>query len=297
MPRFGDGVYTVVPTPFDDEGSLDLTSLGRLTEFLVGLGVDGLLILGVMGEAPKLVGPERNQVIDVVLERAGGAPVIVGTSHPSARGANEFSRVAQDRGAAGVMIAPPRLARDDREETLRYFERAVEGLDVDVVLQDHPTSTGVLIDNEAIVELVRRVPAVRHVKLEDSPTARKVAQLRAMAGKDLKIFGGLGGVFFLEEMRAGANGTMTGFAFPEILRRIYRSFVDGDDAGASEVFYRHLPLIRFEFQDEVGLAVRKRVYKRRGAIAHDTVRAPGVALDDETARGLETLLRWLDLVG
>lgn len=296
MPRFGDGVYTVVPTPFDDDGGLDLKSLERLIEFLVGLEVDGLLILGVMGEAPKLVGPERNQVIETVIARAGGAvPVIVGTSHPSERGAREFSRVAQDLGAAGVMVAPPRLARDDHDETVRYFERAVDGLSVDVVLQDHPASSGVTLSAAAIVDLVTQVPSVRHVKLEDPPTPRKVAELRRLAGEDLGVYGGLGGVFFLEELRAGANGTMTGFAFPEILGEVFRAHREGHAERAAHAFYRALPLIRFEFQDEVGLAVRKRIYRHRGAIEHDGIRSPGTRLDETTERELQQLLGWLGL--
>jgi 4-hydroxy-tetrahydrodipicolinate synthase len=295
MPRFGDGVYTVVPTPFDDGGELDLKSLERLTEFLVGLEVDGLLILGVMGEAPKLVGPERNQVIETVISRAGDAvPVIVGTSHPSERGAREFSKVAQDLGAAGVMIAPPRLPRDNQDETVRYLERTVEGVSVDVVLQDHPASSGVTLSAAAIVDLVTRVPAVRHVKLEDPPTPRKVAELRRLAGKGVGVYGGLGGVFFLEELRAGANGTMTGFAFPEVLGEVFRAYRAGDSERAAVAFYRALPLIRFEFQDEVGLAVRKRIYRLRGAIDHDGIRPPGTELDETSARELQELLGWFD---
>ena len=296
MPRFGDGVFTVVPTPFEEDGGVDLKSLERLTEFLVGHEVDGLLILGVMGEAPKLIGPERNQVIETVVARAGGSiPVIVGTSHPSVRGVGEFSRVAEDFGAAGVMIAPPRLVREDHEETVRYFERVTDGLSVDVVLQDHPGSSGVTLSAEAIADLVVRVPAIRHVKLEDPPTPRKVAELRRLGGEALGVYGGLGGVFFLEELRAGANGTMTGFAFPEVLSEVYRAHRAGQAEQAAHIFYRTLPLIRFEFQEEVGLAVRKRIYRLRGAIEHDGVRPPGVALDDTTAGELDGLLDWLGL--
>jgi 4-hydroxy-tetrahydrodipicolinate synthase len=297
MPRFGDGVYTVLPTPFTEKGSVDLKSLEQLTDFLLGLGIDGLLILGVMGEAPKLAGAERTQVIETVMARVGSAlPVIVGTSHASARGAREFSRAAADLGAAGVMIAPPRLGRPDQDSTVRYFDDAVSGLPVDVVLQDHPVSSGVLLNSGAIADLVRRVPAIQHVKMEDSPSPRKVSELRRLLGDSVKVYGGLGGVFLLEELRAGANGTMTGFAFPEILRDVVRAHQAGEAREAAKVFYRYLPLIRFEFQDEIGLAVRKRVYRLRGVIRHDAIRSPGVELDECSAQQLDDLLTSLSLL-
>lgn len=296
MPRFGDGVYPVLPTPFTRDWSVDLASLDRLTEFLLGLGVDGLLILGVLGEAPKLAGAERARVVKTVMTRVGSAlPVIVGTSHASSRGAREFSRAAADLGAAGVMIAPPRLARPDQDLTARYFDEAAGGLPVDVVLQDHPVSSGVVMSGQQIAGLIRRVPAIAHVKLEDSPSPRKVSELRRILGDQVKIYGGLGGVFLLEELRAGANGTMTGFAFPEILAKVVRAHQAGDSREAAEVFYRYLPLIRFEFQDEIGLAIRKRIYRLRGAIGHDGVRPPGVELDDCSAQRLDELLTWLGL--
>jgi 4-hydroxy-tetrahydrodipicolinate synthase len=295
MPKFGDGVYSVVPTPFEDAGDLDLKSLERLTEFLVARRVDGLLILGVMGEAPKLVGPERGRVIETVIARAVDVPVIVGTSHPSVRGALEFSRVAEDLGASGIMVAPPRLARDDLDDTVRYFEQVAEAVSVDIVLQDHPASSGVLLSAADIVELVSRVPSIRHVKLEDPPTPRKVAELRRLGGPELGVYGGLGGVFFLEELRAGASGTMTGFAFPEVLVEVFDAHRRGETQRAAEAFYRSLPLIRFEFQDEVGLAVRKRILRLRGAIDHERIRSPGVELDETTGRELDALLDWLQL--
>ena len=250
-----------------------------------------------MGEAPKLTGAERSKVIETVMARVSSAlPVIVGTSHASAYGARELSLAATDLGAAGVMIAPPRLAHPDPDLTAAYFDEAARGLSVDVVLQDHPVSSGVVLGSVAIADLVRRVPVIQHVKLEDPPSPRKVCELRRLVGDSVKIYGGLGGVFLLEELRAGANGTMTGFAYPEILRDVIRAHQAGDARGAAEIFYRYLPLIRFEFQDEIGLAVRKRIYRLRGVIGHDAIRPPGIELDDCSAQRLEELLSWLSLL-
>jgi 4-hydroxy-tetrahydrodipicolinate synthase len=125
------------------------------------------------------------------------------------------------------------------------------------------------------------------IKMEEPPVGQKISQIRQMAGERMKIFGGLGGVYFLEELQRGAVGTMTGFAYPEILVRIYDQHAAGDIAGAAATFDRYCPLIRYEFQPKIGLALRKYILMKRGIIASDTIRSPGMRMDDETARELE----------
>jgi len=291
-----DGVYTVVPTPFDARGELDLGSLRRLVRFLVDAGVDGLLVLGVMGEAPKLLPHERRAVVECALEAAGGCPVIVGVTHPSVAGTRALSVAAAASGAAAVLIAPPRLDRVAGDEAIvRYFVEVSELAETEIVLQDHPASSGVHLAPELVARIAREAPHVTAIKLEDPPTPPKVTRVREQATPGFKVFGGLGGVFFLEELARGASGTMTGFAFPEVLLDVHRAHVRGCPAEAADVFFRHLPLIRFEFQEAIGLAIRKRIYRLRGVIDHDHVRMPAALLDDETAVELEELVRRLGL--
>lgn len=291
-----DGVHTVVPTPFDREGGLDLPSFARLIEFLVGLDVQGLLVLGVMGEAPKLLPDERRAVIEASVRVANGrCPVIVGATHPSVMGTRALAAAAASAGAAAVLVAPPRLDRAAGDEAIvEYFAASAEGLDIEVVLQDHPASSGVPLSPSLIGRIAAATPQIRSIKLEDPPTPIKVPQVRA-AAPDLKIFGGLGGVFFLEELERGADGTMTGFAFPERLIDVYRTHAAGDDGRAAELFFHDLPLIRFEFQEAIGLAIRKQTYVRRGVIESDHVRAPAPPVDEATSVELERLFARLAL--
>lgn len=292
-----DGVYTVVPTPFTADGALDTVSLERLIRFLVGTGVEGLLVLGVLGEAPKLVPDERRSVIEVCLESAEDCPVVVGATHASVVGTRALVRAAEAAGAAAVMIAPPRVDRVAGDAAIiRYFAEVTAESDIEVVLQDHPASSGVTLSVPLIGEIAAAAPAVRSVKLEDPPTPTKVSQIRATL-PDLKVYGGLGGVFFLEELRRGAHGTMTGFAFPELLCKIWLAHAAGDAAGATETFYRALPLIRFEFQEGVGLAIRKAAYVLRGVIADAHVRAPAAAPDPAALDELTALIAHLGLDG
>jgi 4-hydroxy-tetrahydrodipicolinate synthase len=296
MSDFLTGVFNITPTPFDSDGGLDVASLRRLTAFTREKGVHGMTILGVLGEADKLTEPERDLVIATTIEAAGpGFPICVGTTHPGTDGCIAFSRRAAELGAQAVMVAPPRLARANDAALEHHYAAVADAIDIPVVVQDFPPSVGgILMSVDVIARIGRSSPQCRFLKLEDEPAPMKVSQVRA-ANPDIVIFGGLGCMMFLEELRHGAHGTMTGFAFPEILVDIYRRFSSGDLDGATETFYRYLPLIRFENQPRINLAIRKHIYHRRGAIASPRARAPFAPVDAETLADLDDILRRLDL--
>lgn len=290
------GVYNITPTPFHPDGSIDESSLRSLTTFTRERGVNGMTILGVLGEADKLTEAERDRVIATTIDAAGdGFPICVGTTHAGTDGCIALSRRAQALGAKAVMVAPPKLARTNDAAIARHYLTVADAIDLPIVVQDFPPAVGgVTMSVELIASLASRAPQCRFLKLEDEPSPMKVSQVRA-ASPDVRIFGGLGGVMFLEELRHGASGTMTGFAFPEILVEIYRRFTSGDRDGATEVFYRYVPLMRFENQARINLALRKHIYHRRGAIASPHVRAPYTPVDDETLADLTDILTRLGL--
>lgn len=298
MPDFLTGVFNITPTPFHPDGSLDLPSLTRLTHFTRGTGVDGMTILGVLGEADKLTETERDAVIAATVDAAGDRfPICVGTTHAGTDGCIAYSRRAQALGAKAVMVAPPKLARNNDAALRRHYLAVAEAIDLPVVVQDFPPAVGgITMSPELIGDLATSSTRLAHLKLEDEPSPMKVSQVLAV-NPAVRIFGGLGGMMFLEELRHGAIGTMTGFAYPEILVRIHRAFTAGDLDGATEVFYRYCPLIRFENQPRINLALRKHIYHRRGVIASPRVRAPYSPVDDGTLSDLDDLLRRLQLLG
>ncbi len=295
-PSFLRGVFNITPTPFLEDGSLDLPSIARLTAFTRDKGVDGMTILGVLGEADKLTESERDRVISATLEAAGADfPICVGTTHAGTDGCIAYSRRAQELGAKAVMVAPPKLARANDAALERHYKAVADAIDIPVVVQDFPPVVGgILMSVDLIARIADASPRCRFLKLEDEPSPMKVGQIRN-ACPDLVIFGGLGGMMFLEELRHGADGTMTGFAYPEILVDIHRRFSSGDVDGATDVFYRYLPLIRFENQPRINLAIRKHIYQRRGAITTARARAPFAPVDAETLADLDDILRRLDL--
>ena len=144
-----------------------------------------------------------------------------------------------------------------------------------------------------LVRIAKEVAPANTIKLEDPPTPFKTSRIREAAqGMELGIFGGLGGVFLLEELMAGATGAMTGFAYPEILVKIVKKFHEGDLDGAAEAFYPFVPLMRFEFQEGLGMAIRKEVLKRRGVMDCADIRPPGARLDAATTAALDRVLAW-----
>jgi 4-hydroxy-tetrahydrodipicolinate synthase len=286
------GVYIIAVTPFRDDGALDLASADRLVEFYLARGATGLTILGMMGEAPKLSGAEAIAFSRHVVRRvAGRVPVVVGASSPGFAAMRELARAVMDDGAAGVMVAPPGTVRTD-DAIFGYFAQVAETLgDIPFVLQDFPQASGVQIAPVVIRRIVDALPSCVMLKHEDWPGLAKISWLRAQAElRRISILVGNGGVFLPEELRRGADGAMTGFAFPEMMAGVLAAHQAGDEERASDIFDAYLPLARYEQQPGPGLAVRKHILARRGAIASAAQRAPRSTLGAAELAEVEFLL-------
>lgn len=290
------GVYSILSTPFRDDGSLDESSLERLTGAIIDSGVDGITILGVAGEAHKLLHSERQRVTEIVMAvNAGRVPIIVGTSMDGTDATIAACREAAAMGAAGFMIAPPAFVQPGPALT-RHFQRVAEATSLPIILQDYPPVNGVMMSPRAMADLAAEVDAITTIKLEDVPTPQRIAQtLTLLEGRNVSIVGGIGGMYLLDELRSGSSGTMTGFSYPEVLVKIWQSWRSGDAASAADVFYRYLPLLVFEGQPKLGVAIRKEILCRRGLIETATVRQPGPALDASTVACLDETMRWLGI--
>ncbi|MBB3390532.1 4-hydroxy-tetrahydrodipicolinate synthase [Rhizobium sp. BK275] len=291
------GVYAIATTPFLPDGTLDTPSIDRLTDFYQDSGVTGMTILGIMGEAPKLEPAESRAIIRQVVGRSK-VPVVVGVSAPGLAAMRSLARDAMDMGAAGVMIAPTPALRTD-EQIVQYFAQAVEavGTDVPFVLQDYPLTLTVVMSASVIAKIISDHPSCVMLKHEDWPGLEKISKLRAMqkAG-DLRPFSilcGNGGMFLDFEPERGADGAMTGYGFPDMLVELVGLFAAGKRDKAHNLFDAHLPLIRYEQQLGVGLAVRKHVLMRRGVITSDAQRKPGSALSATARAEVDYLLRRL----
>ena len=292
-PRF-EGVYSVLPTPFTAGDEIDIAGLKKIIDLFIAAGVDGFTAVGVTREVARLTERERTLVLETVLGHVDGrVPVVVGTTAEGFRTCIEFTRAARTAGASAVMISPPRLPKLNSDAVVSHFRAVADAVDVPIVVQDFPPISGFAMEASLLLRIAREVPTVACIKLEDAPTPSKVTRIRAEAGDHpVKILGGLGGVYLLEELIAGADGAMTGFAYPEILVAVVTAFRAGDHRKAAEQFYRFVPLMRFEFQEGVGMAIRKEVLRRRGVIANARVRPPAPQADPVVQRMLDTLLSY-----
>jgi 4-hydroxy-tetrahydrodipicolinate synthase len=290
------GVFIIAATPFADDGALDLTNLDRLIAFYLEAGVHGITILGMMGEAPKLTYEESCLVIARTLRHVAGAvPVVVGVSSPGLASVAQLTSVAMSAGAAGVMLAPPSgLATDEQIEGYLQQACAMLGDDVPVVLQDYPQATGVHLSVGVIDRLIEAMPQIKVLKHEDCPSLAKISRLRDSAEQDerrrISILIGNGALYYPLELARGADGAMTGFAFPEVLVTVYERFAAGRTEDAFDLFDAYLPLIRYEQQPGIGLAIRKQILHRRGVLASPKLRPPGARLDARDLAELEGLL-------
>jgi 4-hydroxy-tetrahydrodipicolinate synthase len=292
------GVYAIAPTPFDPSGAVDFGSIDRMMDFYIRCGVSGLTILGVMGEAPKLEAKESLEVVRRVLVRAGDLPIIVGVSAPGFAAMRALARESMAAGAAGVMIAPPVSLRTDDQITGYYRQAAAAiGEGIPFVIQDYPLNFTVVMTPKVIREIVRENPSCVMLKHEDWPGLEKISALRGFqAGgsmRPISILCGNGGLFLDFEMERGADGAMTGYAFPDMLVDVVNLSRAGARGRAHDLFDAHLPLLRYEQQPGVGLAVRKYVLQRRGAIASDAQRAPSAALSAKARAEVDFLLERL----
>jgi 4-hydroxy-tetrahydrodipicolinate synthase len=279
------GVYLIAVTPFTDSGELDLVSTDRMVDFCLEAGVSGLTVLGIMGEASKLTAQESHDFVQQVLTRvAGRVPVVVGASSPGFAAMRELTENVMALGAAGVMVAPPSTLRTD-DQIVTYFDMVAETLGPDVpwVLQDHPVSTGVQMSVAVIQRIVRNSANCVMLKHEDCPGLAKLSALRTASergdSRRVSILSGNGGGLFLpEELARGADGAMTGFAYPEMMIEVCRAHATGNLEKAHDIFDAYLPLARYEQQAGIGLAVRKHLLVQRGVIASAAVRRPGPTL-------------------
>lgn len=294
------GVFVIAATPFTADGAVDLQSVDRLVDFYLGHRVHGLTLLGIMGEAQKLTAEESLAVVRRVVSRVGGrVPVVVGVSSAGLAPLAALADGCMQAGADGVMVAPAVGLRGD-DALFAYMESVFRTLDpaTPVVYQDYPQATGVYLSVPVFHRMVDAFPRLVMLKHEDAPGLAKLTRVREEARRDgrrrVSVLVGNNGLYYPLELARGADGAMTGFAYPEMLVEVYERFAAGDADAAEDVFDAYLPLLRMEAQPGVGLAVRKALLHRRGAIASPTLRAPAAALTEEDVRDIDRLLRRLE---
>ena len=294
------GVIAIATTPFDENNYIDYDSVESLANYYLESGVSGVTILGVMGEAHKLNIEEQKTLIKKYNDKLKDkVPVIVGVSNPGIDNLELLSKFSMDAGASGVMISGNNGLKND-DQIKSYFNQVLERTgDIPICLQDYPPTTNVYFSESVINNLIKEHSSIQMFKHEDCPGHNKLTRLIKYREENIKrkytIFVGNGGLYVPQELRRGADGIMTGFAFIEMLVNLFDLFNNDSKETSEDLFDQYLPLIRHEQQFGIGLALRKLVLQKRGIIKFSKVRAPGPILTKEDTEEINHLLRRLKL--
>jgi 4-hydroxy-tetrahydrodipicolinate synthase len=255
------GVHYILLTPFTEEENIDEESLRNIIDFQLAAGVHGLAILGFMGEVHKMIESEKERVIKIVADQVKGrVPFSVGIRTLATYTAIYQARQAEELGAASVFVAP--LNIQDDEVLFEFYSKIAKSVNIPVVIHDYPIAFNTVLSPSLIARL-NKEGGINFLKLEDYPSGKKLSKIREMTQGRLKILGGLGGQYYLEELQRGAEGIMTGF--------------------------------RYDAQFKLGMAIRKYIYYKRGIIASNAVRHPAPVLDDYTKKELESIVERVGL--
>ena len=292
------GVIAIATTPFDDTGQIDFNSVDKLADYYLESGVSGVTILGVMGEAHKLnIDEQKSLVVHYIDRLKDKVPVIVGVSNPGLDNLELLSKFSMQKGASGVMISGINGLKND-DQISSYFNQVIERtIDIPICLQDYPPTTNVYFSQSIVNKILQDHPSIEMFKHEECPGHNKLTRLIKFREQSLKrkysIFVGNGGLYVPQELRRGADGIMTGFAFIEMLVNVYNLFANNSKETSEDLFDIFLPLIRHEQQFGLGLALRKFVLQKRGIIKTSKVRAPGPQLTNEDVTEMNDLLKRL----
>lgn len=297
------GVFPIAPTPFHDDGELDLDGQRRVLDCMVDQRVDAICILANYSEQFLLSDTERDVLVDLCLSHvAGRVPVIVTCSHFSTRIAIERARKSAAAGASMLMLMPPyhgTSLRADDQGVIEHYARIADAVDLPIMVQDAPLS-GVNLSVPLLARLSREVPSVRYFKIEVPNAAAKLRSLVEAAGDVIAgPFDGEESITLMADLEAGATGTMPSALLPDLIRPVVEHFLAGRTADAGHTYARVLPLINYENR-QCGLRATKTVMMEGGVIASDAVRHPLTPLHPQTRRGLLALaaeasplaLRW-----
>ena len=282
--RDSEGVFIISATPFTENGELDLGSTDSMVDFYLNSGVSGMTILGIMGEAQKLTAAESLTFANHIISRVGGRiPIVVGVSGASLDNMSRLSQSVMDAGASGVMVAPmPGLCTETKLD--QYYKQVCQALgpEVPICLQDYPQTTGVQFSVETIIKLTAENEQIVMLKHEDWPGLTKLSRVRSETDTNsiprMSILVGNAALFLPQELQRGADGAMTGFAYPEMLVQVVNLHKAGKVDLAEDLFDAYLPMVRYEQQLGLGLAIRKEILHRRGVIKSPKVRSPGPSL-------------------
>jgi 4-hydroxy-tetrahydrodipicolinate synthase len=285
------GVFPILQMPFNEAGAIIYEDLRAEVEYAIRGGVHGVGI-AYGSEVNKLDDHERDEVLSAVVDQANGRiEVVMNTGAPSTVQTIHYTRVAKVLGADAVMIAPPAIVGIPTPLVRQHFIEVAEAAELPIFMQD---MAGAAMAPALLADLALANENLCYAKIETLPTPNRFSETAELAGENISMFGGANGVFYIEELRRGAKGTMQGIALCDIVRKVWDLFHAEQEAQAESLWNHYYPLVKLYTLAEGQLYwVAKEILRRRGVFTSAYPRLPAVKPDAGIYRELDSLMERL----
>lgn len=277
------GTFPVLPTPFESNGAVDYDSMERLVEWCLGFNPSGLVLFAMGGEGSKLTDDEKTKLLERVSKRNNKlVPIVVAVDHNSIRGVVELSRKAIELGADAILSRGGAGARPGYQGIIDYFSEMSNSVDVPIVIQDLPVPQAWQLDPPLLASLLAN-SKIEHIKVESAPTPERMEHIRVLCNsKDVKCFGGLGGRYFVQELRRGAVGIMPGVLFIDVFNELIRLFGLGKIEDCIDLHNRYVPAFALSEGADMLAGLHKYWLADHGVISDSCMRSPSGGPDGRT---------------
>lgn len=267
------GIFQILQTPFTDSGAIDWPSFARQIDFCLVSGVHGLVTPALASEFFTLGDRERRQVVEFAGSQiAGRVPYVVSVQGLNTQLALDFAEHASRHGATALMAMPPYLRKAPKPAVQDYY-RQLAKFDRPLIIQNAPAPIGTPLSPRELVELLAAETQISYIKEETIPILQHINQiLKLDDGNCLGVFGGVNGIYLIDELQRGACGNMPAGGIVDAQVKIYELYVRGDIDAAERIHFSLLPLLNYAMV--YGVSLHKYVMWRRGVIASPFARDP-----------------------
>ncbi len=245
------GVFPAATTQFDTELAVDIKETQRVQEALLSDGVDGLIVLGTVGENNSLEAEEKRSVMRAAKNAAAGRrPIVAGVSELTTERAVNFARDAEKIGVDGLMVLPAMVYVPKPAELAAHFRAVAEATSLPIMLYNNPPAYRTTIDFN-VLEQLAGIPNIVAIK-ESAPDTRRFTDLFNAFGDRFVVFAGLDDIA-LEGLWLGARGWVSGLtnAFPQESIELVAAVRDGDRERALEIYRWFMPLLHLDAEHDL----------------------------------------------
>ena len=276
------GVCPVVNVPFNEDYSIDFDGLKSIVDYLINEDIKSICLFAFNSEPHKLSFREKILTIEKFLGFVDKrAETLIGIVENSIGDCIELGQTAKKFGADGIILYPPALSTPSGEALIDYFKQITDAVDLPVMIQDNPRSTGVTMSQEFLIETAERIKQFEYLKVECPIPMRKMRQIIKATNGNMKCYSGNGGIFAIDAFLSGATGIMPGVVMAGKFNEMTKLFDNNEIDKARDMFESLLPLTWYEDQSlEFYIACEKFLLKELGVIKCDVSRKPGTVLSD-----------------